>query len=46
VRDTIEALLPLVEAKADRAFLDAMRERDVAILRQLRRRHASRTDLD
>jgi len=27
VRDTVEALLPLVEAKADRAFVEAMRAR-------------------
>ena len=37
VRDTIEALLPLVEAKADRSFLDAMCERHEHARRKLRR---------
>jgi pyruvate dehydrogenase (quinone) len=37
VRDTIEALLPLIEAKADRAFLDAMCERTEHGRQKLRR---------
>jgi pyruvate dehydrogenase (quinone) len=37
VRDTIAALLPLVEAKADRAFLDRMCERHEHARRKLRR---------
>jgi pyruvate dehydrogenase (quinone) len=37
VRDTIEALLPLIEAKADRAFLDAMCERTEHGRKKLRR---------
>ena len=36
VRDTIRALLPLVEAKADRAFLDAMLEQHEVAQRKLR----------
>ena len=36
VRDTIEALLPLVEPKSDHAFLDAMRERNERARRKLR----------
>src|SRR5215471_9881341 len=36
VRETIRALLPLVEAKADRAFLDAMLEQHRGALRKLR----------
>src|SRR5882724_2551754 len=37
VRDTIQVLLPLVEAKADRSFLDAMCERHEHGRRKLRR---------
>ena len=37
MRDTVEALLPLVEAKAEHAFLDAMRERHEHARRKLRR---------
>ena len=36
VRDTVEALLPLVEAKADRAFVEAMRARYDRSRRKLR----------
>jgi pyruvate dehydrogenase (quinone) len=36
VRDTLQALLPLVEAKADRAFLDAMLEQHQVAQRKLR----------
>jgi pyruvate dehydrogenase (quinone) len=36
VRDTLRALLPLVEAKADRAFLDAMLEQHQVASRKLR----------
>ena len=36
VRDTIQALLPLVEQRVDRAFLDAMLEQHVASRRKLR----------
>jgi pyruvate dehydrogenase (quinone) len=36
VRDTIQALLPLAEAKADRTFLDAMLEQHRGALRKLR----------
>src|SRR4029077_20537608 len=36
VRDTIEALLPLVEPKADRAFLDRMLEQQKVAFRKLR----------
>ncbi len=36
VRETLQALLPLVEHRVDRAFLDAMLERHVAARRKLR----------
>jgi pyruvate dehydrogenase (quinone) len=36
VRETLRALLPLVERKMERAFLDAMLERNVAARRKLR----------
>ena len=36
VRDTIQALLPLVEPKSDRTFLDAMLEQQKVALRKLR----------
>jgi pyruvate dehydrogenase (quinone) len=36
VRDTIQALLPLVEKRVDRAFLDGMLEHHVAARRKLR----------
>src|SRR6185436_1663888 len=36
VRDTVEALLPLVEARADRTFLDTMCERHERARRKLR----------
>src|SRR5262245_23761315 len=36
VRDTLQALLPLVERKVDRSFLDAMFEQHQAARRKLR----------
>ena len=38
VRDTLQALSPLLEAKADRTFLDAMLEQHRGALRKLRTR--------